>query len=221
MQLVDQWRAIEERLPAGWQEVRLTLRTEQPTDLPRAAQVLGSMGAGRRGDELVLRVSRAGGVQGPESVRRLFARLDEERIWCVLEQGSVDEAAESSVPAAAPRPATPERTLADQWTDELSTLPGDWGSLLCELEIPSTDLQPRAALLCAPLNPTRVRERRAFTFRAAKRAGYGASPGMTARCLARCDEEGIAGRVSVVRLFSETDNVATQGPVFTIAGKAL
>ncbi len=217
MQLVDQWRVIEENLPAGWEEVRLTLTTEQPGELARAAQVLGSMGAGRLGDALVLDVRRAGGQQGPEAARRLFGRLDEQRIWCSLRPGDV-RAGASAEGVAHPTGLPP---LADQWESHLATLPTDWGSLLCELEIDSTDLLPRVALLCAPLNPTRARGRRAFTFRVAKRAGYGASTGMTARCLERCDEEGIPGRVSVTTLFAKTDNVATQGPVFMVGGRAL
>lgn len=218
MQLVEQWRAIEKDLLQGWEDVRLTLVTEQPGDLPRAAQVLGPMGAGRLGQALVLHVRRAGGAQGPEAARRLFGRLDEERIWCVLQQDAV--VAEPG-PAGGAEVAAEARSLAEQWAAELAELPEDWGSLLCELEIESTTLLPRVALLCAPLNPTRERDKRAFTFRVAKRAGYGASAGMTARCLERCDAEGIPGRVSVLRLFSETDNVATQGPVFMVGGKAL
>ena len=35
MKLVDQWRTIEAGLPDGWEDVRLTLTTEQPGDLPR------------------------------------------------------------------------------------------------------------------------------------------------------------------------------------------
>ncbi|HJU48116.1 MAG TPA: hypothetical protein VJ689_08290, partial [Gaiellaceae bacterium] len=124
---------------------------------------------------------------------------------------------------AAPGESAPaeERPLAEQWAEQLAALPDDWGSLLCEIEIRSTDLLPRVALLCAPLNPTRERTKRAFTFRVAKRAGYGASTGMAQRCAQRCDEEGIGGTIRVLRLFSETDNVATQGPVFPVGGRAL
>jgi hypothetical protein len=222
VQLVDQWRAIEETLPVGWEDVRMTLSAEQVAELDRAAQVLGPTGAGRRGESLVLHVRRAGGAQGPEAARRLFGKLDQERIWCTLDvdQVSAGEARPEASPAEG-APAVAREPLAAQWAAQLATLPDDWGSLLCELEVESTALIPRVALLCAPLNPTRVRGRRAFSFRVAKRAGYGASSGMTARCLARCDEEGLAGRVSTAGLFPETDNVATQGPVFTVGGKPL
>ena len=44
---------------------------------------------------------------------------------------------------------------------------------------------------------------------------------MTRRCLARLDEEGIPARVTVLRVLSDTHNVATQGPVWRVAGKAV
>jgi len=222
VQLVDQWRAIEASLPESWEEVRLTLTTEQEAELGRAAQVLGSMGAGHVGETLVLRVRRAGGANGPEAARRLFGRLDDERIWCTIEAGATVEAAPLLSPGVHRLPAgSAGGLLGQQWAAQLETLPGDWGSLLCELEIDSTAHLPRVALLCAPLNPRRVRERRAFSFRVARRAGYGASVAMTARCLERCDEEDLVGRVVIVSLFPETDNVATQGPVFVVGGRPL
>ena len=52
-------------------------------------------------------------------------------------------------------------------------------------------------------------------------AGYGASPGMVRRCLERCDEDGIAGRVHVLRALSDTRPVQTQGPVWQIAGRTV
>ncbi len=60
-----------------------------------------------------------------------------------------------------------------------------------------------------------------FTFRCARRAGYGVSPEMARRCFERLDEEGIPGTVSVLRLVSDVDNVATQGAVWYVGGKAL
>ena len=77
MKLVDQWHAIEAGLPEGWEEVRLTLTTEQPGDLPRAAQVLGPINAGKVGSTLVFDVRRAAGPQGAQTVTRLFGRLDD------------------------------------------------------------------------------------------------------------------------------------------------
>ena len=103
----------------------------------------------------------------------------------------------------------------------LATLPADWSDLLCALELDSSALLPRAALLAAPLNPTRAADRVGFTFRCAQRAGYGVSPAMARRCFERLDAEGILGRVEVLRVLSDTDNVATQGAVWYVGGKVL
>jgi hypothetical protein len=44
---------------------------------------------------------------------------------------------------------------------------------------------------------------------------------MARRCFERLDEEGIDGRVTVLRVMSDAHNVATQGPVWYVGGKAL
>jgi hypothetical protein len=217
VKLVDQWRLFEENLPEGWQEVRLALRTESPDDRPLAASMLGPLGAGRQGDALIFTVRRAGGPEGPESARRQLRRLDEARAWATLElldvTGSGDEPSPSPTPAHV--------SIAASWDAALSTLPDDWSDLLCELELDSSDYLDRAALLCAPLNPTRDPSKIGLLFRCAARAGYGASPGMARRCFERCDAEGITGRMSVLRVLSETDNVATQGAVWYVGGRVL
>ena len=64
-------------------------------------------------------------------------------------------------------------------------------------------------------------DRTAFRFRVARMFGYGASPEMTRRCLERLDAEGIPGRLTVLHVLSDTHNVATQGPVWRVAGKAV
>ena len=111
--------------------------------------------------------------------------------------------------------------VAEAWDAALDALPADWSDLLCFLEIDSSALLPRAALLCAPLNPTRDHARVGFTFRCASRSGYGVSPGMARRCFERLDDEGIEGTPSVLRVLSDTDNVGTQGAVWYVAGKVL
>jgi hypothetical protein len=215
MKLVDQWRTVEEDLPAGWQDVRLTLKTEEPGDLDRAAQILAPMNVGRVGRELVFHVRPAGGAQGPEAARRLFARLDESRVWCLLEAAHVQAASAvtETVPDTVP--------VAESWDAALAPLPGDFTDLLCELELTSSDNLDRAALLCAPVNPTRDPSRLAFVFRCSGGAGYGVSPGMARRCFARLDEEGIAGSTRVLRALSDVDNVGTQGAVWLVGGRVL
>jgi hypothetical protein len=216
MKLVDQWSAIEKGLPGDWEDVTLVVTTEQPGDLPRAAQVLGPMGAGKVGGTLILHVRRAGGAQGPEAARRLFRRLDESRTWAMLDQRDV-RSAHAAAPAA-PEDAVP---IAISWDAALAPLPPDWTDLLCELEVDSSDYLDRGALLCAPLNPTRDRSRLAFVFRCSGRSGYGVSRPMARRCFERLDGAGITGVTRVLRALSDTDNVGTQGPVWVVGGKML
>ena len=223
MKLVDQWRTIEAGLPAGWEDVRLTLTTEQPGDLPRAAQVLGSINAGKVGSTLVFHVSSAA---GPHGVQSGAARSSS------ASTGTAPGASSSSPTSRSPRsrtgrpgaveaaaPAT--AGVAESWDAALAPLPSDWTDLLCELEIDSSALLDRTALLCAPLNPARSGSRVVFTFRCSGRSGYGVSPSMARRCFERLDHEGIAGTTRVLRVLSDTDNVDTQGPVWLVGGKTL
>lgn len=220
MKLVDQWHTIESSLPPDWEEVRLTLTTEQADDLPRAAQVLGPINAGKVGSTLVFRVRRAPGPHGSQTALRLFGRLDEERTWCLIEPSDVGiaEAPDTEEPVARTRD---ETSVAASWDAALAPLPSDWTDLLCELEIESSTLLDRTALLCAPLNPARSGSRIVFTFRCSGRSGYGASSAMARRCFERLDNEGIAGTARVLRVLSDTDNVDTQGPVWLVGGKTL
>ncbi len=221
VKLVDQWQALERRLPATWESVSLRVRTEQPAELSEAARILGPMNVGHVDGGLAVTVQRAGGAAGPQAARRLFARLDEARIWCLLEQESV--ASEEAPPSALAdeSEAAAQGSLAEAWDGALAELPDDWSDLLCALDLDSSALLARAALLTAPINPTRDHERVGFTFRCARRAGYGVSPSMARRCFERLDGEGILGRVEVLRLISDTDNVATQGAVWYVGGKVL
>jgi hypothetical protein len=176
------------------------------------------MGAGRVGDAIVVHARRAGGPSGPEAARRLFGRLDADRVWCEL---SLERVAAAAAAEQEPVPEPEEAPLAAQWDDVLAPLPDDWSDVLGEIEIDSSDFLPRVALLCAPLNPTRDPERLAFLFRCARRAGYGASPAMARRCFERVDAEGIGGRVWVRWVLSDTGHVATQGPVWLSGGRVL
>lgn len=217
VKLVDQWREVERSLPPDWEEVRLRVRTEQPAERDEAARILGPLGVGHVGDELAVTVRRAGGSSGPEAARRLFGYLDDARVWCILEQVATTVA--ETAPAAPTVAAGP--SAAETWDAALAPLPADWSDLLCELELESSDQLDRVALLCAPVNPARDGDRLAFTFRCARRAGYGVSPTMARRCFERLDAEGIPGRATVLRLLAETDNVGTQGTVWLVGGRSL
>jgi hypothetical protein len=213
MGLVEQWRRIRSELPEDWGEAKLNLSVKREEQRPRAAALLGPAEPGRLGDELRVSVHRAGGGIGPDQADKLFGKLDAEKIRGDLSLVTVGEREERAEP--------PRDRLAAAWDRTLETLPDDWSDLLCELDLASSDHLPRAALLTAPLNPTRVPGPSAFRFRAARTFGYGASPQMTRRCLERLDAEGIPATLQVLHVLSDTHNVATQGPVWRVAGKAV
>lgn len=211
MRAVDQWDAIEAGLPAGWEEARLAFVSEGPAE--DAAALLLALRPGRVGDELRLHVQRDLGEA--TTLRNLLGRLDEKRVWGVLSLLGAT-AAEAPVAETEIR-----HGLAEQWDRETSLLPAGWRDLLCELEIDSSALLPRAALLGAPLNPSRIPGSTALRFRASSGGGYGTASQMVRRCLERMDAEGITGSVRVVNVLSDTENVGTQGPVWRIAGKSV
>jgi hypothetical protein len=214
MRAAEQWARIEVGLGDGWDEVLLSFAPESLID--DAATALGPLQPGRVGNELRLQVTRAGG--GPERLQNILRRLDSRRIWGTLSLVSVRGAPELArvEPAPEPRP-----SLVSAWDAAVAELPPDWSDLLCELELDSSDHVPRAALLGAPLNPTRNPDAVALRFRASGKQGYGASPLMVRRCLERMDEEGIAGTIRVLYELSDTENADTQGPVWRLAGRSV
>src|SRR5581483_10365421 len=192
MRLGQAW----DELPDDLGDARIRVLLEEPERADRAAQLLGPLQPYRAApNALSFRVVGHG-----EGVRRLLERLDEERIHGVLEVLSSDPVAERDLGRAAP-------TLREQWQSELATLPADW--------------LDRASVNMVPINPRRDRSRLAFRFRCARSFGYGGSPGMVARCLARCDEDGIRGTVRVVHALSDTRPVYTQGPVWQMDGRTV
>ena len=112
-------------------------------------------------------------------------------------------------------------SLASAWDSTISRLAPGWSDLLCELELDSSDHVPRAALLGAPMNPTRNPEAIALRFRVSGKQGYGVSPGMARRCFERMDADGITGRIVVLGGLSETENADTQGPVWRVDGRSV
>jgi hypothetical protein len=210
--LAAQWDRIVRALPVGWEHVELRLIVPQQGARSRAAALLGPLAPGRVGGELRFSVSRSAGV-GPDAARRLLANLDEEKI-----QGRLVLAASAARQAAAEQARPP---LVTQWDGLVAALPEDWSDLLCRLTLASSDDLPPTALLAAPLNPSRPAGEIGFDFRVARTAGYGTSPQMTRRCLARIDEAGITGVVEVLNALSDTRHAATQGPVWYVGGKVL
>ena len=214
MRLAEQWNAIEQRLDPRWSDARLELEIADGAQRTRALALLAPAGPGGVGTTIRFFATRAGAGVGPEAMRNLLRRLDEEDIAGALQCVSSDEA-----PIAE---ASPRAALATDWDAALAHLPEDWSDLLCELELTSTDHIEPGALLLAPLNPIQVEAGPpGFQFRAAHTFGYGASAGMVRRCLGRLDDAGIPGHVRILRALSDSHPVATQGPVWYIGGKAV
>ena len=179
--------------------------------------MLGPINAGRVGSTLVFDVRRAAGPQGAQTAPRLFGRLDGGRTWCTMEPSESDR----SGPGQGASERAPDEASVASSGNGAGPAPSDWIDLFCELEIASSTLLDRTALLCAPLNPARSGSRLVFTFRCSGRSGYGVSSGMARRCFERLDNDNIPGTTRVLRVLSDTDNVDTQGPVWLVGGKTL
>ncbi len=213
MRAADQWAQIEETLDADWVELRLAFTPEGSS--AGVAAILGPLQPVRVGDELRFHVTRSDG--GAERTRNTLTRLDGKRLWGTL---ALIDATAADAPAAAATAAAVV-PLAAAWDETISSLPSDWSDLLCELELDSSDHVPRAALLGAPLNPTRVPDEVALRFRASGKQGYGVSPQMARRCFERMDAEDITGRITILYGLSDTENAVTQGPVWRVAGRSV
>jgi hypothetical protein len=231
--VVGQWREILRGLPEDWADARFRLSVEDEGACDRAAAVLAPLNPGRRERVIRFHAARRGSGPSPDVVERRLRQLDEERIKGELELVGAGKA-EPDEPRHRP-------TLAPAWDAAIAALPQDWSDLYAEVELVSTDWLDRAALLMAPLNPGRIKaDARAkpvrpesgaasgalgrepgFRFRVARRFGYGASAEMTRRCLERLDDEGIRGELRLLRVLSDTDPVATQGPVWYVEGHSV
>ena len=213
MSLVGQWQELQAALPPDWAgaDIGLELRSREEAD--RAAALLGPAQPYRATPTTVRFASaRDGSRPSPDSIARLLRRLDDARVIGRLARTGARAAAPRAEPAAA-------SSLVDSWDAALAGLPGDWTDLYGEVRLLSSDYVEPAAVLCVPMNPRREGRRNAFRFRCARRAGYGVSPVMARRCLARCDEAGIRGSVEVLAVISDTQLVATQGPTWLLAGR--
>jgi hypothetical protein len=204
VKLAEQWGELLSGLPGGWERARIALVLEDPMQADRAALILGPAAPGRTDSTFRLEVDReaAGVAPGVGLVRRVLERLDREGIAGRLELAGAEESG---------REAVEERSLATQWQELVDELPDDWSHLLAQVDLDSSDFIDRGALLMAPCNPLLAGGTRSLRFRAARTVGYGVSAGMARRCLERLDEERITGRVSILKVVSESRPVATQG----------
>ena len=222
MALADRVDEIVRGLPRGWERARLELTVEEPEDADRASLVLAPATPGRQGRYFTLYVHgpTSGLAPSPEMVKRMVGRLDATgirgRVRLVGHEAGV-------APRDQPAPVAdgePER-LAPAWDGLLRRLPPDWSDLYAEVELDSTDYLERGALLLAPVNPAHYGGTTSFRFRSASRTGYGVAPGMARRALERLDDEGLSGRVRVLRVLSDTNPVSTQGPVWRVDGRSV
>jgi hypothetical protein len=212
VRLVDQFNEIERSIEGAWSALELELVLADAGLTERAAALLGPANPGRSGNKFRFAAARHGRGIGPEALRRLVTRLDDEDIEGRLWLRRVEKAT-SDVRV--------KETLRDQWTRALAALPSDWSDLYAEVRFDSTDYLEPAALRLAPLNPSRCGGVATLCFRCARRFGYGVSPEMAGRCFQRCDEHGITGTVETLRVLSDTDPVATQGPVWLVGGRVV
>ena len=213
MSFVAQWNDIEHALPGEWGDARLLITIPDEGDCDRAAALMAPANPGRRGKSIRFFTARRGAAVSPDLVRRLLRRLDDERITGTLELVGSD--------AADAAPEIARRSIAEEWDAATVAFPGDWSDVYAELELRSPRDLERAALALSPLNPASFGGRPGFRFRIARTFGYGASAEVARRCFERLDEQGIRGELHVLRVLSDTDPVATQGPVWRVGGKAV
>jgi hypothetical protein len=211
--LVERFNELERGMPDDWSEARFVLTVDDEGRRERAAALLGPAAPGRRGNRLFFAAARDSAGLQPGAIRRLLTRLDTEGIRGQLELVQSKRAEERKI--------AERRSLATAWERALAELPSDWTDLYAEVRLDSTDYLDRGALLLAPLNPSRAGDVTTLRFRCARRFGYGVSPPMAARSLQRCDEQGLTGEVEVLRALSDTYPVATQGPVWYVAGRSV
>ncbi len=226
MALADRVDEIVRGLPRGWERARVELTVEEPEDADRASLFLAPATPGRSGGAFTLYIHDGASGLAPTAglVKRVVARLDEAGIRGRVRLASHEQAVAKAKPPA-PERVAPERVaptaLADAWDGLLRRLPPDWSDLYAEVELDSTDYLERGALLLAPVNPSRYGGPSSFRFRSASTKGYGVAPGMARRALERLDDEGLGGRVRVLRVLSDTNPVSTQGPVWRVDGRSV
>jgi hypothetical protein len=210
VKLEDQWHEIEAGLAEDWSSASFSLMIAEDERADRAALILAPFTPGRRGGWFRFQVRRG---QDPARVLR---RLDEEGV-----RGLLDLVETQTAPPPRPVEVERKRQLVEQWDERVSKLPPDWSDIYAEVELESTDFVQRGALLLSPLNPALSGGPTTLRFRVARNTGYGAAPEMTHRCLERLDEEHITGTLRLLRVLSATTHVATQGPVWRLAGRSV
>jgi hypothetical protein len=216
VRLAEQWQELQAGLPRPWESASVDLGLSDPDDAVRAALLLGPAAPSRRDGSFRLHVTRTSrpGATSAALLGRVLERLDREGLGGRLALAGAEEGRDGGeLGAAGP--------AAAQWVDAIGALPQDWSHLVAQFDLDSSDYIERAALLMVQTNPRLSGGPYSFRFRCARRYGYGVAPGMARRCFERLDGERITGRLKIVHVVSDAHPVATQGPVFRIAGGAV
>jgi hypothetical protein len=213
LRLVERFNELERGLVDEWAELRFQLTVDEKPRAERAAALLAPSNPGRLDRVIRFAVDRRGPGIGPEALRRLLKRLDDEGIAGTLDLQGIQK--------APPEELRKKEALRTQWELRLAAVPPDWSDIYAQVRLDSTDYLERAALLLAPINPGLHGGPTALRFRSAQHFGYGVAPGMAARCFERCDEEGITGEVEILYVLSDTNPEATQGPVWLLGGRTV
>jgi len=145
LRLVEQFSELERGLVDEWAELRFQLTVADESRAERAAALLAPANPGRLAKVIRLAVERRGPGIGPEALRRLLKRLDDEGIAGRLELQGVQK--------APPKELRTKQTLRAQWELRLAAVPPDWSDIYAQVRLDSTDYLERAALLLAPINP--------------------------------------------------------------------
>jgi hypothetical protein len=221
MALADRVDELIRGLPRDWERARLELTLDEPDEADRAALILAPATPGRAGRTFIVHVYHGpeGAGASPGLAGRVLSRLDEAGIHGRVRLAEAERPAPT--PAAAASAPAERPTLAASWDALLERLPPDWSDLYAEIELDSSDYLDRGALLLAPVNPARAESPAGLRFRAARRKGYGVAPVMARRAFERLDEEGLTGRLRVLRVLSDTSSPFSQGPVWREDGRAV
>ena len=163
MRAADQWARMEVELGPDWDDAHLSFTPEGSTaDAAAILAPLAQDGSDGSSDS----TSPATGAVA--SGFGIFSRGSTPSVWGTL------SLIESTQPMPAAGGPTPRRSsLVNAWDDAVARLAPGWSDLLCELELDSSDHLPRAALLGAPMNPTRNPEAIALRFRVSGKQGAG------------------------------------------------
>jgi hypothetical protein len=209
--VAQQWKTIGSNLPSGWARASLRLELSDRETADRAAAMLGPAGPYRSAPTVLLfTIARDGSATSPDNIARLLANVP---------NGTLSLS--GSQAAAKPVETHEVLPLTEAWDLAIAALPADWSDLQAEIQLTSTDFVERAAVFCIQCNPRRDGTRAALRFRSARKVGYGVSPEMARRCLERCADAGITGRIEILRVISGSRHVGTQGPVWLAGGKTI